>query len=77
MAREIIKPTTGRYDLHIPKKYINKKIEIVILPLFELSETADAKVEEKEFNPKEFYAVGKCKKSDIDEYLSQNRSEWE
>lgn len=77
MVREIIKPTTGRYDLHIPKEYINKKIEIMILPLFELSEATGAKVEEKEFNPKEFYAVGNCQKSDIDEYLSRNKSEWE
>lgn len=33
MTREIIKPTTENYNLHIPKKYINQKIAISISPL--------------------------------------------
>lgn len=76
MVREIVKPTTEHYDLLIPKEYINKEIEIMILPL-DLLKTTDTKVEKKEFNPKEFYAVASCEKSDIDKYLSQNKSEWE
>ncbi len=33
MLREIIKPTTENYILHIPKEYINKRIEILVLPI--------------------------------------------
>ncbi|MBN2897000.1 MAG: hypothetical protein JXK05_14040 [Campylobacterales bacterium] len=32
MVREIIKPTSEHYDLHIPKEYLNQEIEILILP---------------------------------------------
>lgn len=32
MVREIIKPTSENYVLHIPKEYINQEIEILILP---------------------------------------------
>ena len=33
MQREIIVPQSDVYNLHIPKEYINKKIEILVLPL--------------------------------------------
>ena len=32
MVREIIKPISEIYNLHIPKEYINKRVEILILP---------------------------------------------
>lgn len=32
MVREIIKPVSEVYNLHIPKEYINKRVEILILP---------------------------------------------
>ncbi|MDD5399895.1 MAG: hypothetical protein PHQ93_01730 [Sulfurimonas sp.] len=32
MVREIIKPTSEFYNLHIPKEYINHEVEILILP---------------------------------------------
>ena len=32
MLREIIKPTKEDYILHIPKEYINTRIEILVLP---------------------------------------------
>ena len=32
MLREIIIPRTDQYSIHIPKEYINKKMEIFILP---------------------------------------------
>lgn len=35
MVRKIIKPTDQDYLLHIPQEYINKSIEILILPFFE------------------------------------------
>lgn len=36
MIREIIKPTSNHYDIAIPKEYINKEIEILILPISEI-----------------------------------------
>lgn len=32
MLREIIKPQTQEYILHIPKEYLNQEIEILVLP---------------------------------------------
>lgn len=32
MLREIIKPTSEFYSLHIPKEYINQDVEILVLP---------------------------------------------
>ncbi|MGZ8556380.1 MAG: hypothetical protein ACXWVX_08385 [Sulfuricurvum sp.] len=32
MLREIIRPTSEYYNLHIPKEYINHDIEILVLP---------------------------------------------
>ena len=51
MLREIIKPTSEYYNLHIPKEYINKDIEVIVLPLFDLKK--DIPQESKSFNPKD------------------------
>ncbi|MEA1911207.1 MAG: hypothetical protein U9N32_05965 [Spirochaetota bacterium] len=32
MIREIIRPSTNNYNIHIPEEYINQEIEILILP---------------------------------------------
>jgi len=32
MVREIIKPTSEFYNLHIPREYINHEVEILVLP---------------------------------------------
>jgi len=32
MLRQIIKPTSEFYNLHIPKEYINQEVEILVLP---------------------------------------------
>lgn len=32
MLRQIIKPTSEFYSLHIPKEYINQEVEILVLP---------------------------------------------
>lgn len=37
MIREIIRPSSSNYNIHIPEEYINKEIEILILP-FSLTE---------------------------------------
>lgn len=36
MIREIIRPTTNSYNIIIPDEYINKEVEILVLP-FSLS----------------------------------------
>ncbi len=32
MLRQIIKPTSEFYNVHIPKEYINQEVEILVLP---------------------------------------------
>jgi len=32
MLREIIRPTSEFYKIHIPKEYINQEVEILVLP---------------------------------------------
>ncbi len=40
MLRQIIKPKTEKYLLNIPKEYLNKRVEILVLP-YENSEDTD------------------------------------
>jgi hypothetical protein len=77
MLREIVKPTSEFYNVHIPKEYINRKVEIVVLPLFDLVETADTQKAKKDFDPKQFYGAAGSSKSDIDDFLLNSKSEWE
>jgi len=37
MIREIIKPQKEEYTIHIPKEYLNHKVEILILPFDDTS----------------------------------------
>jgi len=32
MLREIIRPISENYNIHIPKEYINTEVEILVLP---------------------------------------------
>ncbi len=34
MIRQIIRPTSQTYNLHIPKEYLNKEIEVLVLPIY-------------------------------------------
>jgi len=77
MLREIVKPTSEFYNVHIPKEYINRKVEIVVLPLFDLTEIVDKQGLRKVFDPKQFYGATTSSKSDIDEFLLNSKSEWE
>ena len=77
MLRQIIKPTSEFYNIHIPKEYINHEIEIMVLPLFMLEKSNNIQVAKKDFNPQEFYSATSSSKNEIDEYLSSNKSEWE
>ncbi len=42
MTREIIRPTSQEYLLHIPKKYLNQEVEILVLP-FSRNKSKDVK----------------------------------
>ena len=57
MLRQIIKPTSEFYNIHIPKEYINHEIEIMVLPLFMLEKSNNTQVAKKDFNPQEFYSA--------------------
>ncbi|MBD3843485.1 MAG: hypothetical protein IE909_16705 [Campylobacterales bacterium] len=77
MLREIIRPTHEYYNLHIPKEYMGKEIEVIILPLFDLKKTTHREENTKSFNPKDFYAAANLNKTEIDKYLANSINEWE
>lgn len=77
MLRQVITPTSELYNIHIPKEYINHKVEIMLFPLFILEKPNNIQAIKKEFNPQEFYGAGASSKNEIDEYLANNKSEWE
>ena len=69
MIREIIKPESEIYNLHIPKEYIGKEIEILMLPL--------SLEEYKLWSEKELEEIGKigfC--SDSFEQDDEDYSKW-
>ena len=74
MVREIIIPSSNNYNIHIPEEYINKEIEILILP-FSYSEKSNS--QSKIFDPKEFYNVSKSTKTEIDLYLESQNNDWD
>ena len=39
MVRKIIKPQSEEYTIHIPKEYIDTQVEILILPLEDMTKT--------------------------------------
>jgi len=73
MLRKIIKPNSENYMIQIPKEYINKKVEILILP-FIYEENINTT---KKFNPEFFYNVSNSPKNSIDDYLKDIKEEWE
>ncbi len=74
MLREIIRPTSENYNIHIPKEYINKEIEILILPFTYNKILEDMK---NEFDPGKFYNASCFSKDDIDNYLNNSKAEWD
>ena len=55
MLREIIRPTSENYNIHIPKEYINTEVEILVLPLNSL----DNKENYEFWSDKEIDNIGK------------------
>ena len=76
MLREIIRPDNEFYNLHIPKEYVGKDVEVIVLPLFDLVKTPLIG-EQKAFDPTVFYGAASASKESVDGYLSQTRSEWD
>lgn len=74
MVREVIRPTSDNYNIHIPKEYVNKEIEILILPF---SYNKDTEKIKNEFDPRRFYNIAHSSKADIDNYLNNSKVEWE
>ena len=72
MVREIIKPISEIYNLHIPKEYINKRVEILILPFsyYEEKSTLNNDIFEK--------TLGILKNNNLDpvEWQKEIRNEW-
>ncbi|MCK5541290.1 MAG: hypothetical protein KAI40_01255 [Desulfobacterales bacterium] len=76
MLREIIKTNSEKYILHIPKKYLNKKIEILVLP-FE-NETKNEYQDISFQNAiKKTAGILKSRKIDPVKWQKDIRSEWE
>jgi len=75
MQREIVIPQSDEYILHIPKEYINMKVEILVLP-FDYSKTKEIKKDNKNIFLK---TSGLLSSKNIDPLAWQEkmRSEWD
>ncbi len=49
MLREIIRPSERQLKIDIPEEYINKEVEVLVLPLFEMDKSNEA--DSHEFDP--------------------------
>jgi hypothetical protein len=77
MLRQIVKPTSEFYNIHIPKEYINQEIEIMVLPLFTSKQSNNGQAIKKDFNPEKFYGATISSKNQIDQFLLNSQSEWQ
>ena len=69
MLREIIRPTSENYNIHIPKEYINTEVEILVFPLNNL--------DNKPINQKdsEIRAFSNHSANNIEEWLDDSEDE--
>ncbi len=74
MIREIIKPQSQKYILHLPKEYINKKIEILVLP-FDFNEEKKDRNSVIDFSKYKVKAFENIK--DPVKWQQKIRNEWE
>jgi len=77
MTREIVRPSSEYYNLRIPREYIGKDIEVIVLPLFGLKNEIINDADKKLFDPMKFYGAASSGKDSIDEYLTKSKLEWE
>jgi len=72
MLREVIKPETGEYILHLPDEYVNREIEILVVPTDEIhSSKIDSVIIKKSAG------ILKGKISDPVQWQRNIRSEWD
>lgn len=69
MLRQIIKPTSEHYDLHIPKEYVNHEVEILVLP-FDSSKNT---IQPQEYSEIEFFSNHSA--NTIEEWLDESEDE--
>ncbi len=74
MVREIINPESEEYTVHIPKEYLNRKVEILILPFENISQ--DVKYNSTE-SIKKTSGILKDKNINPLEWQKTIRSEWD
>ena len=73
MIREIVRPTSTEYIIHIPEEYLDNEVEILVLPINTES------VENKETNENYFTATAgilKVKGLDPVKWQQEIRNEW-
>ena len=75
MIREIIQPKSEEYLLHIPQKYINQEIEILVLPF---DYTQKNKSDNNNFKQLSKKTAGLLSKRNIDplKWQEEIRNEW-
>jgi hypothetical protein len=74
MLREIIKPQVEDYLLHIPKEYLNTKVEILVLPFVEKeNESIDKNID----SIKKTAGILSSKIIDPLKWQQEIRGEWE
>ncbi|MEA3554762.1 MAG: hypothetical protein U9R39_10250 [Campylobacterota bacterium] len=69
MLREIIRPTTENYSIHIPKEYINTEVEILVLPFNSFKN----KIKSKEYN--EIQAFSNHSANTVEEWKDNSEDE--
>ena len=69
MLREIIRPTSDSYNIHIPKEYINRDVEILVLPF----NGFENKIKSKENN--DVQAFSNHSANTIEEWLDDSEDE--
>lgn len=75
--REIIKPDSETYTLHIPKNYVHQEIEVILLPVLSLNRKTALHQVTESFEPALYHGAGKVSKKDIDDYLESAKNEWQ
>lgn len=69
MLREIVRPTSENYNIHIPKEYINTEVEILVLPFSNMQN----KIKDNEQS--EIQAFSNHSANNIEEWLDESEDE--
>ncbi len=77
VIRELIIPDKDTYTLHIPKEYLHKEIEIILLPSLSVIQKEVCAKAGKEFEPAIYHGASTATKQEIDNYLQKSRDDWQ